>query len=295
MLKKTTLILLVVILLVGCKRSKFGSEKGSFRHDGEKRTYLVHVPDSYDGNSAVSLVVGLHGGVGSARQFEEQSQLANYSDNAGFILVCPNGIKRTWNGGGCCGKARENDIDDVGFIARLIDKMIEDYNIDPKRVYVTGLSNGGFMAYRLACELPDKIAAIAPVGATMNVTSCNPCQSQVAIIHFHSYNDESIPHTGGVGDGLSDHYNPPLDSVFNVWATNNGCDDPGGLIYDGSDYDLKQWNTCSNYATIAYYITHDGGHSWPGGEKPFKKADDPSESINANSLMWSFFQEHPKP
>ena len=262
-------------------------------HDGQKRTYLLHVPDSYDGSTQVSLIIGFHGGVGTAKNIEEQSGLATFSDHAGFIAVFPDGINRTWNAGGCCGKAVEKDIDDVGFVSALIDHLLDEYEIDPNRVYLTGMSNGGYMSYRLACELSDKIAAIAPVAGSMNVPTC-AAASPVSVIHFHSYQDENVPYLGGIGQGISDHYNPPLDSVLTVWAGINTCGVNDSLAYDGDDYDLRIWNSCTDSTEIQLYLTHDGGHSWPMGTSPYRGADEVSTVIDANQLMWDFFQAHAK-
>lgn len=283
---------LIILVFSGCRKSKFGSEHHTLRHDGEKREYLLHVPDSYTGDSPVSLIIALHGGTGNAKNIEEQSGLPDYSDEMGFIACFPDGLHRTWNGGGCCGKAMKKDIDDVGFLSKLIDELLDEYHIDPDRVYVTGISNGAYMSYRAACELSDKIAAIAPVAGSMNV-DCQPSQP-VSIIHFHSYEDSNIPFDGGIGDGISDHYNPPLDSVLGAWAGWNECsvETTGSGIIDGVDY--WAWTNCSDSTEIQLHISEDGGHSWPGGSKPRDKADAPSALINANEMMWEFFQQHPK-
>ena len=286
-------LLLPLLLLASCKKSKFGSEWFTMKYDGERRGYLVHEPANLNCDVPAAVIIALHGGVGTPKNIEEQSQLSVLSDAEGFYACYPKGENRTWNGGGCCGKAQKNNRDDVGFISAVIDELLENYNIDPNRVYVTGMSNGGFMAYRLACELPDKIAAIAPVASSMNVEVCNP-ESPVPVIHFHSYNDSSIPWQGGTGDGLSDHYNPPLDSVLTAWATHNGCALPDTTTHDGTDYDQRDWHSCIDSSVVRLVISHDGGHSWPGGTKPRGTRDEPSAHINAGALMWEFFQHHPK-
>lgn len=285
--------LILIALLSGCRKSKFDSEHHTLRHDGEKREYLLHIPDAYTGNDPVSLVLALHGGTGSAKNIESQSGLPDFSDEMGFIACFPEGMHRTWNAGDCCGKASKKDVDDVGFISKLIDELLDEYNIDPNRVYVTGMSNGGFMSYRLACELSDKIAAIAPVAGSFTAENCDP-NSPVSIIHFHSELDENIPSEGGTGDGLSEHYNPPLDSVFTIWAGFNDCMVLDSAINDIEGVTHRIWTACNNSTAIEYYLTSDGGHSWPGGTRPRSKADDTSELINANELMWDFFQRHPK-
>lgn len=287
----TLFCLLLLALSTGCKKSKFDSALERVSFDGEKRTYLLHVPDNYDESVTTSLIIALHGGTGSAKNVEEQSLLPELSDQEGFILCSPNGLNRTWNAGWCCGKAEENNVDDIGFIAALIDELTGNYNIDPKRVYVTGMSNGGMMAYRLACELSDKIAAIAPVAGTMVTTSCL-AENQVSVIHFHSYEDSNVPWNGGQGNGLSDHHNSPLDSVMMVWGGLNNC----AVVTEESrtGYDYHSWTNCTDSTELILYLTEDGGHSWPGGTQPRSQADAPSATINANELMWAFFQAHSK-
>ncbi|MEA3446040.1 MAG: PHB depolymerase family esterase, partial [Bacteroidota bacterium] len=163
----------------------------------DNRYYLQHLPPTYDPVVPSALVLALHGGFGSAPNLENQSGLSTKADQENFIVVYPEGIVgnfgiRTWNAGGCCGYAVDNNIDDVGFIDQLLDTLIAGLSIDTSRIYVTGMSNGGFMAYRLACELSHRIAAIAPVAATMSF-DCLPV-NPVSIIHFHSYLDENIPY-----------------------------------------------------------------------------------------------------
>lgn len=287
------LLLLAAALLTTCSKSKFDSEWVTIKHDGERRGYLLHEPENLNCNVPAAVVIALHGGLGSPKNIEEQSGLSTLADAEGFYACYPKGENRTWNGGGCCGKAMRKNRDDVGFIEAVIDELLAEHNIDANRVYVTGMSNGAFMTYRLACELPEKIAAIAPVAGTMNVENCNP-ENPVPVLQLHSYEDSSIPWDGGRGDGISDHYNPPLDSVLSAWAGHNGCVLEDTLTYSGADFDQRDWRGCTDSALVRLVITHDGGHSWPGGTQPRGTADAPSEAVNASALMWEFFQQHPK-
>ena len=271
------------------------AQTDSFEHENRMRYYLEHLPPTYQEDSMYALIIAMHGGFGSGPQLEEQSQLSVTADEEGFIVVYPDGVAsplfgiRTWNAGGCCGYAMEQDIDDVGFIGRLIDTMIDRYSIDPDRIYSTGMSNGGFMSYRLACEMRGRIAAIAPVASSM-LTSCAP-ELAVPVVHFHSYMDENVPWYGGKGSGASNHYNPPLDSVMNVWAGFNACEVLNDTLRDENDYDHIAWRDCHCDADVNLYLSHDGGHSWPGGMGTVI-GDPPSEVLDANALMWSFFQQH---
>ena len=268
----------------------------SIYHDGLSRTYLLHLPVGYTGIDSLPLIIAMHGGFGSAENLQNQSGLSEKADEEGFIVVYPEGVKggilniRTWNAGYCCGNASDNNIDDVGFIESLIDTLSNNYAINSNRIYATGISNGGFMSYRLACGLSDKIAAIAPVAASLTIDQCTPSRP-VPVIHFHSYLDSNVPYLGGQGDGVSNHYNPPLDSVFNAFATMYNCSDINDTIINDSEITNVHWGNCDCGSEIQYYITTDGGHSWPGGTTTII-GDPVSNYINANDLMWSFFELH---
>jgi polyhydroxybutyrate depolymerase len=265
--------------------------------DGITRSYTVQLPTNYYETSALSLVLALHGGGGSASQFESTNKLTQKATTSGFIVVYPNGTGtiQTWNAGNCCGASVNNNINDVKFISMLIDKLVANYNINSKKVYATGHSNGGMLCYRLACELSNKIAAIAPNSCTMVMpTACNPTRT-MPILHMHSKLDQNVPYLGGYGVGLSGIYNPPLDSVFNVWNTLNNCTLKNIVISSNSSYTFKKSSMCNNNVSIHYYLTNDGGHGWPGGLHGGPNSDTPSTAINANDLLWDFFQQYQLP
>ncbi|MBK8944393.1 MAG: hypothetical protein IPM32_03885 [Ignavibacteriae bacterium] len=275
----------------------------SLYHNKIWRTYLTHLPPQYSSNEdkEYPLVLVLHGGFGNAYNIEEQSQFSIKADTAKipFIVVYPEGVKSpinitTWNAGGCYGYSANTNIDDVDFISTLVDTIESKYKIDKNRIYASGLSNGGMMSYRLAAELSNRIAAIAPVASMMvNENFFEPVNS-IPIIHLHSFLDDSVPIEGGLGDGTANYEYPPLDSVLNIWANINNCnkidivfDEPGKYLY-------KTWTNCNDEKNIDLYVTYDGGHSWPGGTIPRIGADPVSEQINATNLIWDFFLKHPK-
>jgi polyhydroxybutyrate depolymerase len=173
---------------------------GTLESDGRSRAYFVHLPPGYTGKQPLPLVLVLHGATESPEGVEELSGMSLKADKENFIAVYPRGTGRlsnvpTWNSGNCCGYALMNHVDDVGFLRALIEKLGHDYVVDPKRIYVTGISNGGMMTYRAACELSDKIAAIAPVEGEQNV-DCRP-GSPVSVIVFHGTADHLVPFDGG--------------------------------------------------------------------------------------------------
>lgn len=313
-MRKISLLILVsmalpLLFLSSCSKKSDPEEKefrfnGTIQVDGRERTYLLNLPPGYYEGSGFSLVIAMHGGGGEAIQFESSSKLTDKANTSGFIVVYPEGVKstgllqvRTWNAGQCCDYAVEKNIDDVTFISALIDELKTKYKIDPRKVYATGHSNGGMMSYRLACELSGKIAAIAPNGCTMVVTK--PCLASrpVPVLHMHSELDKNIPYQGGYGDGpgTTNLVLPSLDSVFNVWSALNTCGKKGELMTSNSGYTFKKWSACTSNANIEYYLTKDGGHSWPGGLPGSAMGDPASTAISANDLLWEFFQRYQLP
>jgi polyhydroxybutyrate depolymerase len=301
--------LITTILGLSCdKRNETGAENifrfsGTIIVDGLERTYLLNLPPAYyESQNPLSLVIAMHGGGGTAEQFENSTGLTNKAKASGFIVVYPNGVKstgllkaQTWNGGSCCDYAVEKNIDDVKFISQLIDRLVADYKINPKRIYATGHSNGGIMSYRLACELSSKIAAIAPNSSTMAVTK--PCNASrpVPVLHMHSVNDTNVPYKGGYGEGVSKSYFAPIDSVLNVWSKINSCGTKAQKVAENAGYTFFKWSDCLNQVNINYYLTKDGGHAWPGGSAGSVMGDTPSRVINANDLLWEFFQQYQLP
>ena len=271
--------------------------------DGRVRTYTLNLPPNYYSSENFSLVIAMHGGGGDAAQFESTSRLTEKANAAQFIVVYPEGVQstgalaaRTWNAGSCCDYAVANNIDDVKFISLLIDKLLAGYKINPKKVYATGHSNGGMLSYRLACEIPNKIAAIAPNSCTMVVAACNPGRP-VPVLHMHSILDTRVPYQGGPGSGVgtSTIHLPSLDSVLNAWSLKNTCASGAQVLVNNSSYKFTKWSACSNAVTIQYYLTQDGGHAWPGGLPGGTFGDTPSTVINANDLLWEFFQQYQLP
>lgn len=267
--------------------------------DGYKRTWQLNLPSGYYNDQRLRpLVIVLHGTGGKAAQASRDYGFGNAADTAGFIAVYPEGIQssgllgvRTWNAGGCCHDAAVRQIPDVNFIRNLINHLISNWRVDPKRVYVAGMSNGGMMAYRLACELSDKVAAIAIVSGTHFASSCSPVRP-VPLIHFHSSLDTKVPAAGGTGIG--GYYFPPVMDGLQEWTIFNNCD-PDKEVVDAGSYVRTTWKNQADSAAIVYYLTRDGGHSWPGGRAPHARADQPSQALNATALIWNFFRERHLP
>ena len=297
-------ILLNVLLLLGvmsCEKSTVNPITPVLRFydtiaiDGRTRTYLLNLPPNFDSTGPFPLVVALHGFGGRAIQMEHDYHLTEKSNSAKFIVVYPEGTPndgplglQNWNAGTCCEAAQEQNVNDVGFISRLIQKLVRQYKVNPKKVYVTGMSNGAMMTYRLACEIPNQIAAIAPVSGTLLTTQ--PCQPSraVPVLHIHSVIDTKVPYAGGIG--LGNHYFPPVDSTLHVWSAINGCDANPRVVFDNALYAQWQFMACRAGGAVLLNLTKDGGHSWPGGLPPRPGADAPSEAFSATDVIWDFFK-----
>ena len=267
----------------------------SVQHQLQWRSFKIHFPPAYTPASHIPLIIALHGGNHDADIMEYITKLSSKADVENFIVVYPNSRSilgmRTWNAGTCCGPSVAHNVDDVGFIVKMVNKLKIQYKVDTNRIYLTGASNGGMLAYRLACERAELFAAVSPVATTMVVTStCTPSRS-VPVLHIHSLPDTRVPYFGGYGTGYSGIYNPPVDSVMNVWANIDSCLGSWNIVYNQNGVLGKGWKNCSGCSEIFVYTTSDGGHSWPGGNQT-ANGDPPSTSLNATDLMWNFFKTH---
>lgn len=265
---------------------------------GVARSYLVRIPGSLSQHERkVPLVMVLHGGGGNAANAERMTGFSEKARKEGFIVVYPEGTGRfngkllTWNAGHCCGFAMNNQMDDVGFIAALLDRLIKDYPVDPKRVYVTGISNGGMMTHRLGMELSSRFAAIAPVAAAIFGDEKKPAYP-VSAIMLNGLLDESAPPQGGPPGGrFPDAWDgtptkPALEQAA-FWANANGCA-ATPETRDRTAYLLTQYRCPANRA-VAMYLIKDNGHAWPGGQKGRPRGDTPSSTVNGTDLIWEFF------
>ncbi|MDY0029885.1 MAG: alpha/beta hydrolase-fold protein [Pseudobdellovibrionaceae bacterium] len=272
------------------------------KYDGESREYLIHVPKSYTGLNKTPVIFAFHGGGGDMDHMAKDKfyGLITSSEKNGYIVVFPNGYSRfpsgklaTWNGGECCGTARDKNIDDVGFIRKIIGNIKTQLNVDASRIYATGMSNGGIMSYRLACEATDLFKAIAPVAGTDNMPKCNPSRP-ISVLHIHALNDDHVLFSGGAGENAFKDLTKVTDftsvpDTINLWVKRNGCEgQPERVLQnDGAYCDL--FSKCKAGTQVKLCVTKEGGHSWPGGTKPHG-SEPPSTAINANDEIWKFFQ-----
>jgi polyhydroxybutyrate depolymerase len=289
------------------------AQRASFKHDDLTRTFHSYVPSSYNKTVRMPLVVALHGrgGSGESMVLVTLRGFDKLADNDGFIVVYPDGIEFNWNDGRmdeeANDRAHRENINDVGFLSALIDSMIKDYNIDPKRVYVTGISNGAIMSYRLACEISHKIAAIATVDGNIPVMLSPVCYpaKPVSVLAINNVNDPLVPYEGGniyssirklnLGKVLS------VDESVGFWISRNQCS-PLPVVTEVPDLDPKDGTRVTRKAyfnsidgtEVILYSVDGGGHTWPGGLQylPSWIVGKTSRDFNATEVIWSFFKKH---
>jgi polyhydroxybutyrate depolymerase len=294
-------ILAVLGLLVATMTSAHAAEDARqiLKVKGSERSYLVRAAHlSTAPTERVPLVLVLHGGGGNAAIAENMSGFTAKAKKEGFIVAYPEGSGRfagkllTWNAGHCCGYAMKRSIDDVAFISALIERLIADYPVDPQRVYVTGMSNGGLMSHRLGIELSHKLAAIAPVVATLFGDEPQP-RSPVPALMLNGMLDKAVPHLGGppggrVADAWDGTPTKPALAQARFWAKANGCAATPTQL-DHGRYLLWRY-VCAPSSAVELYLLKDNGHAWPGGQPGSRRGDTPSSALNATDVIWQFFQ-----
>ena len=280
-----------------------GDHLRSLEVEGRTRTYHVHVPPQYDATAPTPVVLAYHGAMTNGLMMAGFSGLSKKADEAGFVVVYPNGtgsaeLMLFWNAGGM---RRRNGAkaDDVAFTANILDDLASVINVDPKRVYATGLSNGGMMCYRLAAELSDRIAAIAPVAGTMAIDDPEP-KRPVPVIHFHGTDDKLVPFGGLDEKGKRIVALKSVDETMRIWAKIDECPDEPAVADlpdaadDGTKVTRKIWGPGKDGAEVVLYTITGGGHTWPGKPRVVRFLGKSTKNISANDLMWEFFQKHPR-
>lgn len=268
---------------------------GSIVSGGVERQYLLYVPKSYDPTVPAPLVITIHG---FAQWPAHQAQLSRWNDLAdreGFIVVYPAGTQfpMRWQAGGRLAGAPAPQPD-VTFISDLIDKLEQEYNIDPARIYANGLSNGGGMSFVLSCQLPDRIAAVGLVAGAYVYPwdECRPARPVPAVV-FHGTDDPIVPFLGGATNSFNVPF-PVITEWVAALAQRNGCAATPRPLPAHGDVTGVQYADCA--ADVVFYTITGGGHTWPGGEDlPGVIAGRTSHDIDATQVMWDFFVEHPLP
>jgi polyhydroxybutyrate depolymerase len=268
-------------------------DNGSFVSSGEKREYLLYVPKSYDRSKPTPLVISMHGaGLWGAAQ-KEASQWNDLADRQSFIVVYPSGVGgkgvRIWRA-----QPGPGLMKDVRFISELIDTLKASYNIDSTRIYANGLSNGGGMSFVLSCTMSNRIAAVGMVAAaqTMPWRWCTD-NRPVPMIAFHGTADPVVPYNGG-SSWISSRPFPSTPRWAANWAQRNRCGANPVESMVATDVTRREYTNCADDAPVILYTVQGGGHTWPGGGPlPEWFVGRTTRSVDATSLMWAFFTEHP--
>jgi polyhydroxybutyrate depolymerase len=285
-----------------------GNHDFHLRVGGLERHYVLHVPRKTAAHPAV--VLNFHGGGANAREQQRYARMDALADREGFIVVYPDGTGPvrerflTWNAGTCCGAAAGGQVDDVAFVRTLLEDLGGRVDYDATRVYATGLSNGAMMSYRLAAELPERIAAIAPVAGSMALARFSATRG-VPVMHIHSVDDGRALYNGGLGAPFpitgSRVLHPPVEERLAEWARVNGCGpEPeakerrewktaAGVRHTAT---LLEWPGCR--AETALWKLTGAGHVWPGGVLDYLTwlLGPGTRVIDANEEMWRFFSRH---
>jgi len=289
---------IIIIFIFLLAESKF-IFSDSITVDGIERDYIIHMPAGNNTSVKIPLVICLHGGGGQGKGMDKLTSFSEVADKNMFAVVYPDGIKKNWNDGRNVTKKSVDgeEVNDVKFISSLIDTLILKYNIDSNRVFVTGISNGGIMSFRLACELSDKLAGIAAVASSMTEEESDHCKGNVTIPVMIIFGDADplVPYEGGDIKGKRGKVIPVKETV-NFWIANIGCQETAAehSVFDNIDDETRADKfVYTGKADVVFWLISGGGHTWPGGWQYLPKffIGRTSRELNASEEIWKFFSD----
>jgi len=260
-----------------------GDSNRTLAFGGLDRTYILHIPPSYDGRTPMPLVLNFHGFGSNARQQAAYSRFPAKADVEGFVVVSPDGVDAQWN------IARSSSLpDDLGFAKALMDAVQAEVCIDPARTFAAGMSNGAAFAQQVACAMPERIAAVAAVTAMVYPLTCST-DLPIAVIGFHGTEDPCVPYGGGpVTCGAGGRRVPPVENSALNWARHDGCDVSGSRKRLSDHVRTVAYSECQGEAAVVLYIIEGGGHTWPGSVDVARLGATTHE-IDATKEIWEFF------
>tara|TARA_R110000737_G_C14572699_1_gene484314 strand:+ start:291 stop:1424 length:1134 start_codon:yes stop_codon:yes gene_type:complete len=257
---------------------------GTIQHDGLTRDYILHLPTGYDANESYPFVYNLHGFGSNAQQQQFYSAMDITADDNGFIVCYPNGIDNSWNVGWDFG----SNADDVDFLLTLVDALAVDYNINYERLYSCGMSNGGFMSYKLACEKSDEFSAVASVTGSIvpsELAVCDPVR-RIPVMQIHGTADPTVAYNGS-------NIGAPIEDVVDFWVGNNACNSMADTIpiedidpSDGCTAQRIQYTDCEDDTEVVFYKIDGGEHTWPDAAISIGVTN---RDFNASQEIWNFF------
>ena len=298
-MKKLTILLLCGLFWLTASAVTLAAPVSeTLKSGGELRNYWLVRPEGLEKTKPAPLLMVLHGSAGSGEDMMTVTQrgFERLADKEKFVVVYPDALERRWNDQG-------GTVDDVGFLLAIVDKLVADGLVDKTRVFVTGISNGGMMAQRLACEQAERIAGIATVAGGLSEplqATCKPTRP-LPVLVIHGTEDPIVPWAGGAVAGFED-FGKVLSAreTATFWAANNRCG-AGGVIMpepdrdprDGTRVKMEAFASCPAGAAVRLAAVEGGGHTWPGGYQylPERFIGRTSQDVDANSLIWNFFKE----
>lgn len=273
------------------------SPKKTIMINGMKRSYYVFLPPNYNPQKPYPVLFVFHGGLRNALNILEITRFRNYQKEYDFILIAPNGLGwfnqetfLTWDAGNCSGYAHYLHADDPSFVKSILDEVSNLYNIDKKRLYLTGMSNGAMLCYKLVRTLPGVFAGIAPVSGAMNRDNPPPYKP-IPVIIFHGTADMRILYDGGTPRDFweeKSRIDKPVSYAVNFWIKNNKC----GLtpiITKKGNLVITEYTNCENNANVKLYTIIGGQHAWPGGKRDSILGDKVYKELNASKIILDAF------
>jgi polyhydroxybutyrate depolymerase len=266
--------------------------------EGQNREFVTYLPPPPPAGTTEKLpvIISLHGRLGTATGQMRFADFRPLADREKVIIICPQGIGRSWNDGRGT-PAHDQGINDVKFIDQLISYVTSTYNADPARIYITGMSNGGFMCSRLACQLRGRIAAIAVVGASMDIADEYQPSGPMPVMYIQGTKDPLVPYQGGAMKKGAQGSIYSHQDVLKKWAAIDSCS--GGpvvtrlspLVNDGTSVSREEYSSSGRIKVVGYTITG-GGHTWPGGSQYLPKMfiGPVSHNLDACQAIWEFFK-----
>jgi polyhydroxybutyrate depolymerase len=269
-----------------------GQSTVKVQSDGIDRDYLLFVPRSYTGATAVPVVFDFHGFASTAAQQIAYGDYRPQADRSGALVVAPDGqgqgVGRHWNI-----TRSSTEADDVAFTLGILDRLEADFCVDHRRVFSTGMSAGGAMTVLLACAASDRFAAFGPVAVVFYSPLCDGARS-VPIAAFMGTADPIVPFNGGKVNCCGASVVPPAPTSMAGWAAHDHCREPEERKLSPM-VTLRQWPGCNPPGDVRFYIVEGGGHTWPGAAVDATFLGMTTKEINASETLWEFFQAHPMP
>jgi polyhydroxybutyrate depolymerase len=250
--------------------------------EGRERRYLLHRPTT---QGKLPLVIALHALGGTPQFMELMTQLSRKADDVGFLVAYPEGTKgedgmSSWNAGFCCRGAMQQGVNDVAFMDAIIDRSIAEHNADSDRIFVTGMSNGGMLVHLIGAALSNKVAAIAPVAATIGTNLPRPTRP-VSVILFHGMRDHLTPYEHSIKPGFQ-----PVRSSAEFWVHHNGCSPVPEVLREEKE-NVERYTGGREGSEVEVHLISDAGHVWPGGKAHLN--GQMYSDLSATDLMIDFF------